>query len=135
MAEDSDSVTRVSRASKSLASMLEPAKIGFQKDHEAFVSSPGKFLGKKQKKTYKKEDIFFIIICYDLRSMHSILGGAIPLYETLLRDSGAEDFESLNKTWESQCGQDKTLREELEKLWDIEEQWDQFLTDVDKVRT
>ena len=54
------------------------------------------------------------------------------MYENLLRDSRVEDFERLNQAWKSHWTKG-SLREGVENLWDVEEQWDEFLTNVDKV--
>ena len=55
------------------------------------------------------------------------------MYERLLRCSGLEVFEALDQAWKDNW-KSTYLVDEVEALWQAEEQWDEFLTKVDQVQ-
>lgn len=55
--------------------------------------------------------------------------GAVGLYETLLRSFGSTTFDQLGKIWTASRSSD--LHEALERLWRVEDDWDQRMKAID----
>ena len=54
------------------------------------------------------------------------------MYERLLLAAKVNDFQALEEAWKANW-KDAALAEEIEQLWEVEEEWDQFLATVDQV--
>lgn len=125
----SSSLARESkRAEKELGEILENAR---RQNPEGLISAPGKSLGKKRPTEPSLVEVCLFVV-------HTLAlappGGAIGVYERLIRSSGCRNGKGLEEKWKKEWNKEGgTLSDAVEELWEREEEWDKFLEGIDQM--
>ena len=104
----------IEKAQESLRFNLEKAKAA---ELTAFRLRPGLHLG-------GKIDLLALPFLVTVLYLRRFEGNPFKIYQDLLTESGFETFKEFDRYVESNC------QEPLEKLWQVEDDWDEFLAKV-----